>query len=382
MGDNNEELNMENILSDLEIGNLFDDTDNNEDIEKSDKNSKENEDNDTTEVDLSELFADGKPESVGSGKDNIEGLGNDDPNKGGISPNDNFYSSIASALKDSTFPDLDISDVKSADKFAESFEKLVQSRLDETQKRINDALNANVEPDVIRQHENAIQSLNNITEQMVKNEGEQGSNLRKQLIYQDYINKGYSKERASREVQKSFNANTDDIDALEALTSIKEYHMKNYQDIVNSKRAEQEKEISDRKKESESLSKSILEDKKIFGDLEVDAQTRKKIIDNISKPVYKDPNSGELLTAVQKYERENHTDFMKNLGLIYTLTDGFKNLNGLLQGKVKKEVKNSLRDLEFKLNTTARNDDGSLKFISGTGGDDESIFTNGFSLDI
>ena len=33
------------------------------------------------------------------------------------------------------------------------------------------------------------------------------------IIFQDFLNRGYSKERAAREVQKSFNAGTDIDDA-------------------------------------------------------------------------------------------------------------------------------------------------------------------------
>ncbi len=51
---------------------------------------------------------------------------------------------------------------------------------------------------------------------------------------------------------------------------------------------------------------------------------------------------------------ENRTDFLKNIGLLFTLTDGFKNLDGLVKGKVKKEVNKGLRELEHTLNNTAR----------------------------
>jgi hypothetical protein len=98
------------------------------------------------------------------------------------------------------------------------------------------------------------------------------------------------------------------------------------------------------------------------------------------KPIYTDPETGEKLTAIQKYESENKTDFLKNIGLVYVLTDGFKKLDGLVQGKVKKEMKKGLRELEHTLNGTSRNS-GNLRFISGVGGDPDSKSTK-WDIDI
>jgi hypothetical protein len=104
----------------------------------------------------------------------------------------------------------------------------------------------------------------------------------------------------------------------------------------------------------------------------LDKSTRQRVYDNISKPIYKDPDTGELLTAVQKYERDNSTEFLKNVGLLFTLTDGFKNLDKLVKGKVRKEVKKGLRELESTINSTSRTSDGNLRFTSGVGDDLES----------
>jgi len=46
------------------------------------------------------------------------------------------------------------------------------------------------------------------------------------------------------------------------------------------------------KKEFDSLSKTIMEDDKAFGDFTVDKKTRKKILDNIFKPSYTDEKTG------------------------------------------------------------------------------------------
>ena len=213
-------------------------------------------------------------------------------------------------------------------------------------------------------------------------EDAQGENLRKQLIYQDFINRGYNKDRALKMVERSFNAGTDIDDAKEALKSNRDFFQDEYNALIEEAKKAQEKEETDRKEQAEKLKKSILEDKKFFGEIEVDKTTRQKVFDNISKPVWKDPETGEYYTALQKYEMDNHSDFMKNVGLLFTLTDGFKSLDKLVKGKVKKEVGKGLKGLEHVLNTTSRDSNGNLKFVSGIQEDPESFIGKGMKLDL
>ena len=386
-----EELSLDNILGAEEIENLFvEDGEtqgtppaNGEPPKEEEEPSKDKEE--TTEVvDVDNLFTD-TPESVGSGKENTEEKEDTTPKGSGTSPK-NFYSSIAKALKEEgIFPDLEddsLTKVKDPEDFRDLIDQQIKASLDERQKRIDEALNAGVEPTEIRKYENTINFLDSIKEENISDEGDKGEKLRKDLIYQDFINRGYSKERATREVQKSFNAGTDIDDAKEALKSNIDFFRDKYDELVNDAKSEAEQEERERKEQAEKLKSSILNDKDVFGDLSVDKSTRQKIYDNIAKPVYKDPETGEYFTAIQKYEMENRTDFLKNIGLLFTLTDGFKNLDGLVKGKVKKEVKKGLRELEHTLNNTARTSDGNLKFVSGVDEDPESFIGKGWNLDV
>ena len=386
-----EELSLDNILGAEEIENLFVEDGETQDTppanweppKKEEEPSKDKEE--TTEVvDVDNLFTD-TPESVGSGKENTEEKEDTTPKGDGTSPK-NFYSSIAKALKEEgIFPDLDddgLSKVKEPEDFRDLIDQQIKAGLDERQRRIDEALNAGVEPTEIRKYENTINFLDSIKEENISDEGDKGEKLRKDLIYQDFINRGYSKERAAREVQKSFNAGTDIDDAKEALKSNIDFFRDKYDELVNDAKSEAEQEEKERKEQAEKLKSSILNDKEVFGDLSVDKSTRQKIYDNIAKPVYKDPETGEYFTAIQKYEMENRTDFLKNIGLLFTLTDGFKNLDGLVKGKVKKEVKKGLRELEHTLNNTARTSDGNLKFVSGVDEDPESFIGKGWNLDV
>lgn len=379
-----EELNLDNILSQSEIDDMFQDTE-----ERSSETDENNEKKDSTtedSIDAEHLFS---PESVGSGKETDTGTGEDTDSKKDTdsSPkNTSFYSSIAGALKeDGIFPDLDdeaVSKISSPEEFAEMFESQIQARLDEKQKRIDEALNIGMEPSEIQQYEKTLSYLDSIKDENITDESEKGEALRKQLIYNDFINRGYSKERATREVKKSFDGGTDIEDAKEALKSNREYFQASYDHLIDEARKASKVEEENRKKDAENLKKSMLEEDKFFGGLQVDKTTRQKAFDAISKPVYKDPETGELFTAVQKYEMDNRLEFLKNVGLLYTLTDGFKNIERLVKGEVKTRMKKGIRELETTLNNTSRTSDGNLRLANDLGSDSESYIGKGLKLDL
>lgn len=380
-----EELSFDNILSADEIDTLFEDTEELQESPPEEKEEKEKEDETTEISNPDNLFGDEESESVSSEEINEE-KEDTKPNKAsGDSPKQHFYSSITEALaEEGIFPDLDeesIANIKTAEDFRELIEQQIKAGIDEKQRRIDEALSLGIEPSEIQKYEQTINYLNSITDENINDESERGENLRKQLIYRDFINRGYSKDRALREVNKSFSSGSDVEDAKEALASNKEFFESAYNDLISEAQEEENKLKKDRKNKAEMLKKTIFEDKEIFGELALDRNTRQKVYDNISKPVYKDPDTGELLTAVQKYEKENSVDFLKNVGILYTLTDGFKNIDKLVKGKVKKEVKKGLRNLETMLNNTSRTSDGNLKFTSGVGEDPESS-ARGWDLDI
>lgn len=391
-----EELILDNILGAEEIENLFvddevqdtspeDEVTPDQEDGKEDKKNKEKDEETTEVIDVDNLFTD-EPESVGSGKDNTKGKEDTSSREDSTSPQKTIYSSIAKALKEEgIFPDLDdeaLSKVKEPEDFRDLVEQQIKAGLEERQKRIDDALNYGIEPTEIKRYENTLNFLDSVKEENITDESDKGEELRKNLIFQDFINRGYSRERATREVQKSFNAGTDIEDAKEALKSNTEYFKGKYDDLIEDAKLEAQKEEENRKEQANKLKESILNEKNILGDLSIDKLTRQKIYDNISKPIYKDPETGEYYTAIQKYEKDNRVDFLKYLGLIFTLTDGFKSLDGLVKGKARKEVKNGLRDLEHAINNTARNSDGNLKFVSGVDEDPESFIGKGWKIDV
>lgn len=394
-----EGLSFDNILGEQEIETLFTDPEDN-DVQEEHKETEEEEvetpgsddkkqkekDNTTEDVDPEDLFKDKAPESVGSGKDN-EGKEDTAPDNDAddTSPN-NFYSSIANACAvDGIFPNLDDETIKKAVD-AESFSNLIEAeinaRFDEKQKRISQALENGVEPTDIKKYESTLNYINTITDAAIAEESEKGEQLRYNLIYQDFINKGMTPDKAKKFADRTVDAGTDVEDAKEALLSNKEFFSNAYNKMLQDAQQKADEEKAEREKNAKELEKSLMKDKQLFGDMEISNDIRKKAFDSVSKPVYKDPETGDYMTAIQKYESEHRAEFLKYTGLIFAMTNGFKDFDSFAKGKVKKEVKKGLRELEQTLNNTRRNNDGSLRMVTNQKDDPNSFISKGMKLDL
>ena len=374
-------LNYDNILDQVDIENLFSE-DPVDDNTQQDPEPAENDNQDKdTEVNKDNLFD--TLESVGDGK-NGDNTGNVIENNDDTSPK--LYSSIAKALfDDGVFQNLDIKEedvlnIKTAEDFIDLYKKDREAGLDSVQKRINDALNANVQPSVISNYERTIDFLENITEDQINAETEQGEELRRNIIAQDYANRGYSEDRIKRELKKSFDSGNDKEDAIEALKSNIEFYRDSYDQLIEEAKEIQKREIEQRKRQAEDLKTSIFNEKDMFGSQDVGRAIRQRAFDAIAKPSYKDPQTGMQYTELQKYQKDNPIEYLKNLSMIWALTDGFTKIDGLFKGEVKKQVKKGFSELENKLNGTSRNKDGSLRFVTGV--DDDNSFLKNIKLDI
>ena len=394
-----EALSFDNILGENEIEILFTDPEDNEVVDEpthteeeevidTPDSDKQKEKNKTTEVvDPETLFEEETPESVGSGKDK-EGKGDTvtDEEPDGTSPNDNFYSSIANALAvDGIFPNLDDETVKKAvdaESFSDLIEAEINARFDEKQQRISKALENGVEPTDIKKYESTLDYISKITDAAIAEESEKGEQLRYNLIYQDFLNKGMSPDKAKKYTDRTINAGTDVEDAKEALQSNKEFFSGEYNRLLQEAQQQADEEKAERSKQAKQLQTSLLKDKNLFGDMEISSDIRKKAFETVSKPVYRDPETGDYMTALQKYEIEHRADFLKYTGLIFAMTNGFKDFDSFAKGKVKKEMRKGLRDLEKTLNNTSRSKDGNLRMVTNQKDDPDSFISKGMKLDL
>ena len=379
------ELNLDNLLSDEQIAELgLGEPEVTEQETPPEKNGeKKDEFIDTEGLTASDLFGSEEPEKVGDeDNENTENKKKPKSTEAEETSPDNLYSSIAEAMVDegffSDFQD-EVKECKSAADLIELVKKQAQSQLDETQKRVNEALENGVQPSEIYKAERTLKYLKSITNENINDDSDNGVHLREQLIYNDYLSKGFSDKKARELTKRAFDAETDKEDAQEALESYKNTIQGNYDKLLNDAREAKKKLEEEDIKRRNTLKEKILNDKKAFGDTELNQATRQRIYDVATKPHRKDKESGEYLTELELFEQEHPLEFLMNVAYYYAITDGFKNNEKITKAAEKKVTKAGLKKLEQVINGTQRNSDGSLRFISDR---DNSYFDGDVSIDL
>ena len=328
--------------------------------------NEEQEDVTETEVPtVEELF--GKKESES------EKVGNEDEDKEdkkeptsktetGSSPK-NPYSSIAYAMYEegvlSTLSEDDLKDVKDGQSLVAVMDKYVESRFDEQQKRVLDALNVGIEKTAIQQYESTIQALDNVSSESLEAETTEGENLRKAVIYQYYINKGESQERAQKMVDRAFSSGTDVEDAKDFIEELKTSTKEKYTALIE----EGKRQAREAKKQQEAAltkaKKAILEDENILGGVAVDKVTRQKALDYWLKPVHK-REDGTYQSELQKYATEHPDEFQMKIALLFAMSDKFKSPEKIAGETIKKAKKKAMLELEDVVNSTRRTASGGI----------------------
>ena len=372
-----EGIGLENMLDAKQVEALFSNpaTTTEESVsEEVDNNNSNNESLETTEVDFSDLLGN-QPESVGSGEESEGERGTSTSDDAGGSPL-NLFPSLARALKDEgVFPDLSdevINSIKDAADLKKMFDDEVSRSLNERQKRIENALNSGANNEELQQYQVAL-NLNDYlsqrdTQNLLIKEGNDGDEFRRRIMYQDYVNRGFNHDRAVKLVEKSFSDGTELADAKEAFNSCKEYYSKQVEDYQNTLNERENQKKAAEEQQYAALKKRILDTDNFFGGVQVDKALRQKAYDSLTKPVYKDAD-GNYLTALQQYQREHPAEFMEHVAMLYSLTDGFKNVDNLTKKPIKAGIKKGFDEVANILNSTRRNGDGSLN-LSNTSPDD------------
>ena len=399
--DGNVDQTKDDSTVEVKADNLFDNNEDNDDDEPEETDDNTNDDNnnqddsdDEDETSLNSVLdklgkidhtkKESKSKKNNDNDDDTDDTDNSDDDDTNASDKSKFYKSIAKALKDDGVVDVDdetLDNIKDSNDFANNIiNKKINDGIDDVTKRVYDALTAGVQVPVIKQYENTINILKTIENADIEDEGEDGENVRKKLIFQQYINRGFNDEKAKKEVEKSFNAGTDIDDAKDALSDNLEFFQNQYNDLIEQSRKDNENRMAQKRQELDMLKKSVMSDSDEWKDFNVNDTLKQKIYDNITRPAYKGQN-GETYTEIQKYERENRIGFLKNVSLCYTLTNGFTDFSGLSKAKVRKEVSKGMRELESALNSTSRTSSGALKFITNTNDDPESS-SKGWDIDV
>lgn len=385
-------LNLDNIIiDDSSNDNIFDNIlDSAVEIDKKDDENLSDKDKeviDTGKLLEEETGEDISDKTVNEDKDKelTEDKDKDKEDESKIKGNGNSpFASVANAFKEdgilSNLSEDDLKNIKTAEDFSAAIEKEIQARFDDRTKRVNEALDNGVEPEVIKQNENIISYLNNLSDEALNDESENGVKLRTNLIVQDYLNKGFTQERAVKEANKSITAGSDLEDAKEALEANKIFYSTEYNKLLQDAKNESEKERLATVELHKNIEKTVLNDEDIIKGLTLTKDIRKQTIDNIQKPIYTDKD-GNRYSAIQKYEKENPAEFMAKIGLLYTMTNGFKDMDKIITTSKTQVKKSAIKELEQTLlsNTTLG---GEMIFANSLGSDDQENDKGEFILDI
>lgn len=301
-------------------------------------------------VDPNSLFDDEDvdPESVG--EEEIQDTKEpQDTNDEGNSSAD-FYSSIASAMvNDGVLEYLDketISTIKDADTFKDALENEIKSRFDSQQQELLEAMGYGADVRELHDLQEMIKYLDDIDPTILDNEEDQQSvELRKQLIGQHYTNLGMNENQVRREIDKSFNAGTDIDDAKEALEAQKNLYRQIYKNKIDKAKLAEEQRQAERQTRQKQMIDTIMETEEPFAGVKIDKRVRNKIVENIYTPSVKGTD-GNYYSKLQAYQNEHPDEFLQKIGTIYTITDGFKNLDKLIGKAVHNEQKNNIKNLE------------------------------------
>lgn len=323
-------------------------------------------------------------ESVGEKKD-IRGIENPSATEteSGDSSAD-FYSSIASALRNEGvleyLDDDAIASITDADTFRDAMEMETRNRFDAKQRELYDALGYGADVKQLKQLQDTMASLDAITPEMLADDSDnQSAETRKLLIYNDYVSRGFSAEKAQREVEKSFNAGTDIEDAKDALESQKQLYKTTYDAEIT--RAQNE-ELQRRKSYEERWAKignDIMNTEDTIPGIKLDKRTRDRIAQNVIQPLNM-TSDGNYVTNLQKYQMEHPDEFLRYVGTLFTLTDGFKSFDKLVGRIAKTEKNNSIKDLE-KVLRNSTNYGANPRYVSNGRGD-TSVDNSRYTLNI
>ena len=313
-----------------------------------DDHTDEEENDDNTNVDDTTLENNNHVEDDSSEEVDEEDV--EDEGSEGSESSSNLYSSLAAFVHEQgLLPslDIDLKDIKSADDFANVFNKEldIQAEL-----RLNNYLE-NLDLNKIGVAKQEIKDLNTLNVDILKND----IDLAKRIIYDDYLNQGLDEKKANRMLNRLIDLGEDAIleDAEESLQSLKEFKAREIERETQSYKERLEADKIQQAKLDEQMKKTIYESKDLIAGLKPNKTLQDKVYKSINDIVGKSPD-GTFENKFMKERRENPLEFEIRMYHFYELTNGFKDLS-----KISTTAKSSaVKDLEKIARQTKLKDNG------------------------
>lgn len=207
--------------------------------------------------------------------------------------------------------------------------------LTDLQREAVQAFRAGIDVESFQKQKTIESNLDTITEDIINSDQE----LRSQLIFQDFINQGFSEQKAQRLTDRSIAADDDIEDAKEALENIKKGVKEKFEEEQKFRLTQKQKEQEEYIASQKLLEKTILETEEPLKGIKLNETARKQVLSTMMNPVSKNPITGVDENQLMKDQRESK-DFSQRLYTVYTLTKGFTDFSYFGKSARSNEIKN------------------------------------------
>jgi len=270
----------------------------------------------------------------------------DDPEKSPEGGNALLHSFTSALVEAGVLTGVDPSKLKIKD-FAELNEMLTAEArkrefegLNEKQKAYLEALRTGIPHEEVSSNIETLDYLEKISQEDIETNAE----LRKTLIYNSFLKKGFDKDKAAKYTSRSIQMEEDIADALEAKALL----IDEEKALVARKKEEalKQKELAEKQESQviEDLKKRVYDiDKEVIPGFKPNKQIADKVFKSMTEIVGK-TDDGRPLNALMKARMENPIEFEHKLHYLFQITDGFKDFSYL------KRVSKSRAVEEFEAN--------------------------------
>lgn len=272
-----------------------------------------------------------------------------DSNSSTLSPK--FFSSLVQALKEGgILEDVEDKDIKSQEDFFSVLEESIKARefadLDDNQKQYLEALRSGIPHEEIVAHQRNIEAYNSITDDVISEESTDGEDLRRTIIMNNFIGKGFNEAKAKKLTDKIFDSGEDIDEAKEALNELKTIEKQQFEADKQAKAAQKAAQAKAEKESIDKLNKIVKDTNEIIPGMKIPQALKNNIIKGLTQPVaYTEDH--RPLDIISKYLYDNPIEGRVKLAYLLSVTDGMKKMNVLENKKAKsnafKELENALK---------------------------------------
>ena len=258
-----------------------------------------------------------------------------------------FFSALVQALKEEgILADVEEDKITSQEDFLGVIEESIKSRefadLTEPQKEYLEAIRAGIPHEDVVEYQRNIDQYSSITEDAITEESDDGSDLRRTIIMNNFITKGISEAKAKKLTDKIFDSGEDIDEAKESLNELITLEKQQFELDKQNRIKQRELAAKSEKEAVDKLNKIVKETKELIPGLQIPQTLKNNIIKGLTQPVGYTEDKRPL-DIISKYLYENPIDGRFKLAYLLSVTDGMKNMKVLENKKAKN---NAFKELE------------------------------------